>query len=104
MEKPQLLSEIKNIILQQEPQAEIILYGSHARGDYRTDSDMDILILLDKENIGYEDQKRLSHPLYDLEFDANQVISPLIRSKKTWNEKYPNTTLFINISREGVHL
>jgi uncharacterized protein len=104
MEKQQLLSEIKKLILQQEPQAEIILYGSYARGDYRPDSDMDILILLDKENISYEEEKRISYPLYDLELDTSQVISPLIRSKKNWYEKYPNTALFINVNKEGIRL
>lgn len=104
MKKQQLLAEIKKIILKQEPHAEIVLYGSYARGDYKTDSDMDILILLDKENVTYEDQKRISHPLYDLEFETNQVIAPLIRSKKTWYEKYPNTALFININKEGIRL
>jgi predicted nucleotidyltransferase len=104
MDKKWLLSEIKKLVLQQEPQAEIILYGSHARGDYRPDSDMDILILLDKENITYEEEKRISYPLFDLELDTSQVISPLIRSKKLWYEKYPNTALFININKEGVRI
>ena len=104
MERLKLLSEIKKLVLQQDPYAEIILYGSHARGDYKSDSDMDILILVNKEKITREDEKRISYPLYDLEFATNQVISPLIRSKKIWFEKYPNTPLFINILKEGVRL
>jgi len=104
MNKQKLLSEIKRVILEKEPQAEIILYGSYARGDQRSDSDMDILILIDKEKITYEDQKRISYPLYDLEIGTNQTISPLIRSRKTWYEKYPNTALFININKDGIRL
>ena len=104
MDKKELLWEIKKLVLEQESKAEIILYGSHARGDYRPDSDLDILILLDKEVINHEDEKCISYPLYDLEFDTNQVISPLIRSKKIWYEKYPNTGLFININKEGIRL
>jgi predicted nucleotidyltransferase len=87
-----------------EPTAELILYGSYARGDYKPDSDMDILILLDKEKITSEDEKRISYPLFDLEFSSHQVISPLIRSKKNWYEIYPNTPLFINIKNEGIHI
>ncbi len=104
MEKKQILSEIKRLVLLQEPGAEIILYGSHARGDFRPDSDMDILILLDKENINRDDEEKISDPLYDLELGSSQVISPLIRSKKIWYEKYPNTSLFINIKNEGIHI
>ncbi len=104
MQKQQLLSEIKRVILLHEPGAEIILYGSHARGDYHTDSDMDILILLDKEKVTHDDEKKISHQLYDLELNTNQVISPLVRPKKTWYKKYPNTALFINIKKEGIRI
>ena len=104
MDRQQLLSEIKKTVLTQEPDAEIILYGSYARGDDRPDSDIDILVLLNKENITYEDEKKITHPLYDLEFKTQQVISPLIRSRKIWYEKYPNTGLFINIKNEGIRL
>ncbi len=104
MKNQQILLEIKKLVLQQESQAEIFLYGSHARGDFKTDSDWDILILVDKESITHEDEKRISYPLFDLEFATTQVISPLIRSKKIWYEKYPNTALFININKEGIRL
>lgn len=104
MERQQLLSEIKKTILVYEPNAEIVLYGSYARGDFRADSDIDILILVDKETITHEDEKRIAHPLYDLELKIDHVISPLIRSKKAWYERYPNTGLFINIKKEGIQL
>jgi predicted nucleotidyltransferase len=104
MEKQQLLSDIKKIILEQEPQAEIILYGSHARGDFGAESDVDILILLNKEKVTYADGKRISYPLYELEFRIGKIISPLIRSQRTWYEKYPNTALFININKDGIHI
>ena len=104
MEKQQLLAEIKRLVLLQEPGAEIILYGSHARGDYHTESDIDILILLKKDTVSYLDEKRISYPLYELELGTSQVISPIIKSRKTWYEKYPNTALFINIKREGIKI
>lgn len=104
MMKPQVLSEIKRVILQQEPGAEIILYGSYARGDYQADSDIDILILIDKSTVTREDENKIAHRLYDLELNTQQVISPLIRTKKNWHEKYPNTALFVNINKEGIRI
>lgn len=104
MEKEELLSEIKRLVLLQEPDAEIILYGSYARGDNRPDSDLDLLILLQKDTITYADEKRISYPLYALEIQTHQVISPFIMSRNTWHEKYPNTALFINIKKDGIAL
>jgi len=101
MEKRQLLAEIKKIVLQQEPQAEIILYGSYARGDYKSDSDVDILILLKKDKISYSDEKRISYPLYALEFKTGQIISPLILPKKRWENKFVATPLYENVQKEG---
>ena len=104
MKKQQLLNEIKKLVLQQEPEAEIILYGSYARGDFRDDSDMDILILLKKDKISYADEKRITYPLYALEFQSGQIISPLILSKNNWEKKFTITPLFENVKTEGKRL
>ena len=37
---------IKEKIMEKDPTAEVILFGSHARGDANKDSDWDILILV----------------------------------------------------------
>jgi predicted nucleotidyltransferase len=97
-----ILSKIKNMVLAVEPDATVILYGSFARGDNGNESDMDVLILLNKETVTREDEKKITRPLYDLELATNQVIFPLIKSKKIWNDIYPNTPLYINIKREGI--
>lgn len=102
--KELILAKIKNTVLSIEPDATVILYGSFARGDNRSDSDMDILILVDKEKITRDDEKKITHPLFKLELATNQVISPFIKPKKTWYELYPNTPLFINIKNEGIVL
>ncbi len=56
--KELILAKIKNTVLSIEPDATVILYGSFARGDNRSDSDMDILILVDKEKITRDDEKK----------------------------------------------
>jgi predicted nucleotidyltransferase len=101
MEKQELLSEIKRLVLLQEPDAEIILYGSYARGDNRPDSDLDLLILLQKEKVTYFDEKRISYPLYALEINTGQIISPLILPKNKWEKKFRITSLYQNIQKEG---
>lgn len=104
MGKQELLSEIKRLVLLQEPTAEIILYGSYARGDNRPDSDLDLLILLQKDTVTYFDEKRISYPLYALEINTGQLISPLILPKNKWEKKFSITPLYQNIKKEGKSL
>lgn len=99
-----ILTKIKDTVHSVEPNAKIILFGSFARGDNRSESDLDILILVDKETISRDEETRIAHSLYHLELATNQVISPIIKTKKTWNYLYPNTALFINIQKEGIEI
>jgi uncharacterized protein len=84
--------------------ATIILYGSSARGDDKKDSDIDLLILLDKEKITREDEKKLKYPLYDIEFETGKIISPLVLSKKDWETKHKITPFYENVVKEGILL
>jgi predicted nucleotidyltransferase len=96
-----ILKRIKSIILEKEPDARIILYGSRARGNPHPESDWDLLILLDKEIITFEIEKNISYSLYDLELEVGEVITPMIYSKKDWYSKYKVTPFYFNVMKEG---
>lgn len=68
-----------------------------ARGDFKEDSDFDILILLNKELITREDEKKIKYPLYDIEFETGKKISPLVLSKKDWETRHKTTPFYENI-------
>jgi predicted nucleotidyltransferase len=92
---------IKTSVSSTEPNAILILYGSYARGDYRDNSDIDLLVLINKDKVTRSDEKRIKYPLYDIEFDTGTIISPLIFSKKDWEMRHRNTPFFENVAREG---
>ncbi len=96
-----LLAEIKKRVMQVEPDAKVILYGSYARGDANKESDIDLLILVDKEKITYLDQVRITDPLYSFGLQTMKIISALVQTKNNWEEKYYYTPLYHNIKKEG---
>ena len=100
----EILSRIKQTVLEREPSAKIYLYGSRARGDAKPDSDWDLLILLNRETITDELENKIADPLYDLEFDSGEVISPQIFSEKEWHSKHLYSPLYMNIKKEGRRL
>ncbi|MFY0650448.1 MAG: nucleotidyltransferase domain-containing protein [Cyclobacteriaceae bacterium] len=100
----EILSGIKKSIKLSAPKATVILYGSYARGDQRPDSDIDLLILIDKEKVSIDDERKIKYPLYDIEFDKGKVISPLVLSKREWETKHSITPFYENIKKEGIRL
>lgn len=104
MQRDNLLKLIKQTVLAIEPTAEIILYGSRARGDAEPDSDWDLLILVDGE-VDNERDDRISHKIYEVEWKHDEVLTPLVYSRKVWNTPvYQNMPLHQNINREGIRL
>lgn len=70
-----ILKKIKDIIFTTDPTVEAFLYGSRARGTDNKDSDWDILILLNQENINLSVEQKFRHNLYDIELESGEVIS-----------------------------
>ena len=99
-----ILKKIKNAVLELEPSAEVILYGSRARDDFREYSDWDFLILVDGE-VDTARTDRIRRILYEIELDMDQIISSIIRSKEEWNNpKFSIVPLHKNIEQEGIRI
>lgn len=104
MNKKKFLEQVKKAVQEIEADAEILLYGSRARGDSLDQSDWDFLILLN----GKVDDKRtdrIRHRLYEIEWEFGEVISSIIRNKKQWNSMpYRSMPIHQIIDREGIAL
>jgi uncharacterized protein len=95
---------IKERIKKKDPLADIILFGSHARGQSHKDSDWDILILINLPNVNRSLEKEYRDELFDLELEIGEPISTFVFSKSDWEQKHVITPLYQNIKREGIYL
>jgi uncharacterized protein len=92
---------IRNYINMVDATADVILYGSRARGDEREYSDWDILILTDyPADLAIEGKFR--DKLYDLELETGESFSVFAYSKNDWYTRQKSTPFFANVTQEGV--
>jgi len=96
-----ILNRIKEIVLDRDPSAKVYLYGSRAKGTMKPDSDWDLLILLNIDQVTTDLEKSVTHPLYDLEFETGEVISPMVYSESEWNTKYSVTPFYSSVMNDG---
>ena len=96
-----IIKLIRQYINAVDPKAEVILYGSRARGDERTDSDWDILVLTDYP-VDLNTERIFRDKLYDLELETEEPFSLFIYSKKNWQSKQRITPFYQNVIQEGV--
>ena len=94
---------IKNNVQSIDPDAEIILYGSRARGDEKYDSDWDILVLTGY-TVDLPIERRFRNNLYDLELETGEPLSVFVYSKNDWNTKQRITPFYQAVNEEGLRI
>lgn len=83
----------------------VILYGSYARGDDTSDSDVDIMILVN----GSEEEVRntryqVSDVTYDFNMEHDLLIMPIVKAAEHFRYWLPVYPFYQNVEREGVEL
>jgi len=102
IKREELLRLVKEAVRELVPDAEIILYGSRARGTARADSDWDFLILLPSPAES-DLERQIRDRLYDVELETDTVLSSIILSRQEWlSERYEITPFRREIERDGI--
>ena len=79
------------------------LYGSRARGEANSDSDWDILILVNTTHADVDLYDTLAYPLTELGWLHGEVIVPVIYSRDEWD--HPASLLFRrNVEQDAIAL
>ncbi|MDR0814774.1 MAG: nucleotidyltransferase domain-containing protein [Bacteroidales bacterium] len=97
----QILSNIRELKRKILPNDKMILFGPQARGDARPDSDWDLLVLLDKEKISYDDENKYAYPFAEMGWEYGTYISVKMYTKKEWNER-KFTPFYKNVQQDGI--
>ena len=99
-----LLQRCKRAIRAVVPDADVILYGSRARGDAQDDSDYDLLVLVDRP-ADVRLREQLVSSIYPLELESGAVLTLITRSRDHWNSAlYRAMPFHENVDRDGVCL
>lgn len=85
--------------------SKVIVYGSYARGDYRSNSDIDVMILV---TISDEEIKKTASAIYDLAYDIELEkglhISVVIKNEEHFEYWKDTLPFYRNVRTEGVEI
>ncbi|MCE5341918.1 MAG: nucleotidyltransferase domain-containing protein [Planctomycetaceae bacterium] len=97
-----VLNKCKTAVQKIVPDADIILFGSRARGQAEELSDYDLLILVNQKS-DVSLNERILDEIYPIELDTDAMISFVVQSRDIWNSPLSRATPFHkNIDREGI--
>jgi predicted nucleotidyltransferase len=95
---------VRDAVKQVQPEAEVILYGSRARGDARKDSDWDFLVLLNAEPTP-DLERDIRGAVYEVEARTGEVLTIMIYGRSNWKSKTDAQMPFPeSVRREGIVL
>ena len=84
---------------------EAILFGSYARGDADSGSDIDVLLLVDASRQVIADRNwQVGDLAAELLLDHGIVVSPLVENREYFNRNLQLFPFYRSIEREGVRI
>jgi predicted nucleotidyltransferase len=103
-EKETISSSIRALGAKVLPEgARLILFGSQARNDARDDSDWDLLILLNDQQLQKDTFGAFAYPFVELGWEYGTYFSLKIYTYAEW-AKRKGTLFYDNVNREGMIL
>jgi predicted nucleotidyltransferase len=104
IDKNKILSDLKNHLLKNysKPVKDIVLFGSQARGDSGEYSDYDILIILDNDYSG-KDENKILDLCFDIDLKYNILLDVHLISRKELTSIRGRQPVFVNALNYGIY-
>ncbi len=102
LEERELLAGLKQVVQRVFPSAEVLLYGSVAKGTQHKESDYDILILTD-DKLPREGRRAVENDILDMELANNVILSTIYHSKEEW-ALHSNLPFHSEVEKHGIVL
>src|SRR6056297_3733889 len=81
---------------------DVVLFGSQVSGDSNEYSDYDILIVLDKDYTG-KDENKILDLFYDIDLKYNILLDIHLLSEREMKSKRGKQPIFINALKSGLY-
>jgi len=95
------LDRVRAAVHEVEPDARVILYGSHARGDAESDSDWDLLVLVDGF-VPPDREAAIDRRLLEFGRETDAILSVMVYSHEEWDSPLFRAMPYRqNVMREG---
>lgn len=99
----EILEQIKKAVLAVDETAELVLFGSRARGDFKEDSDWDVLVL-SQLTVDGKLKRKISDQLFYVGLNNEATIATVVLNKENWYNKFNKYPLFYEVNKDGVAL
>jgi len=97
-----IIKKVKEIVYRYDSNADIIFFGSRARGDHHEESDWDFLILSSLPESEQLKSKVRRDILEEIEWKTFEVIQTIWHNKQVWEDDYQFTNIYESIKEEGI--
>lgn len=99
-----ILQDLKNYLLQNYEGSirDVILFGSQSYGDFKENSDYDVLIILD-EDYNSKDESNLLDLCYDIDLKYNIILDVHIISTNELSSIRGKQPIFVNAIKSGIY-
>lgn len=97
-----MLLDLKKLVAQYDSRAEVVLYGSAARGQRQSDSDYDLVVITSR-SLSSREERNLDRAVYDLQLERGVVLSVMVYANDQWQSPaLMGSPYRKNVMKEGI--